>query len=589
MVKIIVELVLVAFFLMRCGSHVRSNSIDHRYKALDPVPFYANKVGPYNNPSETYQYYDLPFCRPDHIKDKKQTLGEVLNGDHLIDAPYRLEFQVEKDFEVACRKNLTKEEVSQFRSAIKRDFYIQMYYDDLPIWSFLGSVSMERKANVDSNRYLLHNHILFEILFNKDSVVEINVRSESLQMIDLTEDKELYVEFSYTAHWKNIDSPFETRMERYSESSMLPHHLEFHWFSIMNSCITLLFLSGFLLRCYMRVLKKDLTGSLQDEKLPINQEERGWKSIQDYVFTYPANRSLLAAALGSGSQLFSLTLLILLLGLFGTFYPYNRGRLLVALVVIYTITSCIAGYTSTWFYCQLEGSNWLGNLLLTGCLFFGPLLFTFGILNRIATTYKTTSALPFSTIVELAFIWTLLALPLLLLGGIIGKQSKVESQACFHAQKCAREIPPFRWYRHALPHMALAGLLPGSVIYVEVYYLLATVWGYRIFVLYGILFIIFILLLITTAIVTVIFTCYQLVAEDYQWWWRSFLCGGSVGFYLFGYSIYYYHSRSNFSGTLQISFFFGYMACISYGIFLMLGTVGFLASWLFVRRIYSSL
>ncbi|KAL5545022.1 hypothetical protein UlMin_008806 [Ulmus minor] len=137
--------------------------------------------------------------------------------------------------------------------------------------------------------------------------------------------------------------------------------------------------------------------------------------------------------------------------------------------------------------------------------------------------------------------------------------------------------------------MALAGFLPGSAIYVELYYLRASVWGHRINVLYSILFIFFILLLITTAIVTVIFTCYQLVAEDFRWWWRSFLCGGSVGFYLFGYSIYHYHHRTDFSGALQISFFFGYMACISYCIFLMLGTVGFLASWLFVRRIYSSL
>ncbi|CAL9168009.1 unnamed protein product, partial [Musa hybrid cultivar] len=30
----------------------------------DHVPLYANKVGPFHNPSETFRSYDLPFCSP---------------------------------------------------------------------------------------------------------------------------------------------------------------------------------------------------------------------------------------------------------------------------------------------------------------------------------------------------------------------------------------------------------------------------------------------------------------------------------------------------------------------------------------------
>jgi hypothetical protein len=36
----------------------------HRYRPGDAVPLYANKVGPFHNPSETYRYFDLPFCAP---------------------------------------------------------------------------------------------------------------------------------------------------------------------------------------------------------------------------------------------------------------------------------------------------------------------------------------------------------------------------------------------------------------------------------------------------------------------------------------------------------------------------------------------
>ena len=50
---------------------------------------------------------------------------------------------------------------------------------------------------------------------------------------------------------------------------------------------------------------------------------------------------------------------IFILALVGVFYPYNRGSLFTALVVIYALTSGIAGYTATSFYCQLEGNNWV--------------------------------------------------------------------------------------------------------------------------------------------------------------------------------------------------------------------------------------
>jgi len=48
-----------------------------------------------------------------------------------------------------------------------------------------------------------------------------------------------------------------------------------------------------------------------------------------------------------------------MLALVGVFYPYNRGSLYTALVLIYALTSGIAGYTASSFYKQLEGVNWV--------------------------------------------------------------------------------------------------------------------------------------------------------------------------------------------------------------------------------------
>ncbi|XP_074579736.1 transmembrane 9 superfamily member 3-like [Curcuma longa] len=579
----------VALLLCFGVAGVASDASNHRYKKGDHVPLYVNKVGPFHNPSETYRYFDLPFCTPEHVTEKKEALGEVLNGDRLVDAPYKLDFLTDQESELLCKKNLSKADVAKFRSAVSKDYYFQMYYDDLPLWGFIGKVDKEGK-DVEEYKYFLYQRFHFDVVYNKDRVIEITVHTDPNMLLDVTDDKDIEVEFVYSVKWKETSTiSFEKRMEKYSQTSSLPHHLEIHWFSIINSCVTVLLLTGFLATILMRVLKNDFVKYAHDEESADDEEETGWKYIHGDVFRFPKYKSLLAASLGSGTQLFTLTIFIFILALVGVFYPYNRGALFTALVIIYALTSGIAGYAATSFYCQLEGTNWVRNLLLTGCLFCGPLFLTFCFLNTVAIIYSATAALPFGTIVVIVLIWTLVTSPLLVLGGIAGKNSKTEFQAPVRTTKYPREIPELPWYRHTAPQMIMAGFLPFSAIYIELYYIFASVWGHRIYTIYSILFIVFIILIIVTAFITVALTYFQLAAEDHEWWWRSFLCGGSTGLFVYGYCWYYYYARSDMSGFMQTSFFFGYMACICYGFFLMLGTVGFRAALLFVRHIYRSI
>ena len=43
-----------------------------------------------------------------------------------------------------------------------------------------------------------------------------------------------------------------------------------------------------------------------------------------------------------------------------------------------------------------------------------------------------------------------------------------------------REIPPLPWYRQTVPQMVMAGFLPFSAIYIELYYIFASVWGHKV-------------------------------------------------------------------------------------------------------------
>jgi len=55
---------------------------------------------------------------------------------------------------------------------------------------------------------------------------------------------------------------------------------------------------------------------------------------------------------------------IFMLALVGVFYPYNRGSLFTALVIIYALTSGIAGYYAASFYYMVEGKNWVRYIIL---------------------------------------------------------------------------------------------------------------------------------------------------------------------------------------------------------------------------------
>jgi len=54
------------------------------------------------------------------------------------------------------------------------------------------------------------------------------------------------------------------------------------------------------------------------------------------------------------TQIFYLSLFVFGLALVGMFYPYNRGALYSAIIVLYALTACIAGYVAASYYKQVR-------------------------------------------------------------------------------------------------------------------------------------------------------------------------------------------------------------------------------------------
>lgn len=239
---------------------------------------------------------------------------------------------------------------------------------------------------------------------------------------------------------------------------------------------------------------------------------------------------------------------LFIMAFLGILYPYNLGSLSTSVIVIYSLTFPAAGYCTASFHCQFSKTGWVNyislfrllsififypfshqliciffqerSVLLTGILYLGPLFFTVFILNIVAISFGATAALPLGTIVVILLLYTLVAMPLLALGGMIGHRFSSEFQAPSVTKRVAREIPSLTWYMKTPGQMFVGGLLPFSAIVLELHHLYASMWGFKIFTLSGILFITFIILIVLTAMLSVGMTYIQLSLEDHEWWWR---------------------------------------------------------------------
>jgi transmembrane 9 superfamily protein 2/4 len=88
---------------------------------------------------------------------------------------------------------------------------------------------------------------------------------------------------------------------------------------------------------------------------------------------------------------------------------------------------------------------------------------------------------------------------------------------------------------------------------------------------FGFPFLVFILLVITCSEATVLLCYFHLCAEDYNWWWRSFLTSGFTAAYFFVYSIHFFSFKLQISGIVSTILYFLYRAIMVFVFFLLTG------------------
>lgn len=141
------------------------------------------------------------------------------------------------------------------------------------------------------------------------------------------------------------------------------------------------------------------------------------------------------------------------------------------------------------------------------------------------------------------------------------------------------------------PYLAITfgGILPFGAVSVELYFIMSALWLHQIYYIFGFLFLVMLILIATCAEVTILLCYFQLVNEDYMWWWRSFLTSGACAGYMLLYALWYHITELEMEGFVSFMLYYGYMSIITITFFLITGTIGYFACFWFNQKIYGSI
>lgn len=576
-----------------------------------------------------YTFYSLDYCQPPKIVDSAENLGEVLRGDRIENSPYEFKMREPQMCNILCRKTLNAKTAKDFKEKIDDEYRVNMILDNLPLVVRIERTELRvyqqgfnvgvkgQYAGTKEQKHFIYNHLSFTVKYHQDKetgatrIVGFEVEpfsvkhayegkwsektttlttcnphakrevtsSESPQEV---EDKNEVI-FTYDIHFQDSEIKWASRWDTY----LLMADDQIHWFSIVNSLMIVLFLSGMVAMIMLRTLYRDISKYNQLETQEEAQEETGWKLVHGDVFRPPANSDLLCVYAGTGVQFFGMTLITMIFALLGFLSPSNRGGLMTAMVLLWVFMGLFAGYSSARLYKMFKGTEWKKITLKTAFMFPATIFAVFFVLNALIWGQKSSGAVPFGTMFALVVLWFGISVPLVFVGSYVGfKKATIEDPV--KTNKIPRQIPDQPWYMHPAFSILIGGILPFGAVFIELFFILTSIWLHQFYYIFGFLFIVFVILIVTCAEITIVLCYFQLCGEDYQWWWRSYLTSGSSALYLFLYAAFYFFTKLNITKPVSGALYFGYMLIGSYAFFVLTGTIGFYACFWFTRLIYSS-
>ncbi|KAL5981306.1 Transmembrane 9 superfamily member 12 [Asimina triloba] len=395
------------------------------------------------------------------------------------------------------------------------------------------------------------------------------------------------ISFSYDVEFEKSSIRWPSRWDAYLKME----GARVHWFSIMNSLMVILFLAGIVFVIFLRTVRRDLTRYEELDKesqAQMNEELSGWKLVVGDVFREPECSMLLCVMVGDGVRITGMAVATIVFAALGFMSPASRGMLLTGIILLYLFLGIVAGYAGVRLWSSVKGSpeGWKRVSWSVACFFPGIVFVILTALNFILWGSKSTGAIPISLYFKLLSLWFCISVPLTLLGGLFARRAE-PIQFPVRTNQIPREIPARKYQSWLL--VLGAGTLPFGTVFIELFFILSSIWLGRFYYVFGFLLIVLLLLVIVCAEVSVVLTYMHLCVEDWRWWWKAFFASGSVALYVFLYSInYLVFDLRSLSGPVSAVLYLGYSLLMAFAIMLGTGTIGFLTSFYFVHYLFSS-
>ncbi|KAJ8256079.1 hypothetical protein COCON_G00199430 [Conger conger] len=584
-----------------------------------------------------YEYTAFDFCSIDSEKRPSENLGQVLFGERIEPSPYKFEFKKKVECQHVCTKSYDTEKAEDrgkldfLKKGMLLNYQHHWIVDNMPVtWCYdvedgqkfcnpgfpigcyVTDSGRPKDACVvnaefnDKDTYYIFNHVDITVYFHMVENEAAGARLVAAKMepksykstkpdspecsgppMDLSNKFCGKLQEEKTIRWAS-------RWDYILES--MPH-TNIQWFSIMNSLVIVLFLSGMVAMIMLRTLHKDIARYNQmdsvsflafgvplttaEQKGPLNPGRKNLAMIHRGVsgpqagaggtWGAPRKGMLLAVFLGSGTQIFIMTFVTLFFACLGFLSPANRGALMTCAVVLWVLLGTPAGYVAARFYKAFGGEKWKTNVLLTAFLCPGIVFADFFVMNLILWGEGSSAAMPFGTLVA-----------------ILGMEHPVRTN------QIPRQIPEQSFYTKPLPGIVMGGILPFGCIFIQLFFILNSIWSHQMYYMFGFLFLVFLTcrghhpaLLLPSPAPEDPGGTPSCDGADYHWQWRSFLTSGFTAVYFLVYAVHYFFSKLQITGLASTILYFGYTMIMALIFFLFTGTIGFFACFWFVTKIYS--
>ncbi|KAK2463253.1 hypothetical protein APHAL10511_004908 [Amanita phalloides] len=621
-------LIVAAAFLAPSLAFYLPGAAPHDYHRGEKVELFVNALTPMLAGKKdaklksliNYDYYHpkFRFCHPKGgPKEQPESLGSILFGDRIFNSPYDIKMlDGNNECKTLCTVDNVRGEDARFiNDRIREDYALNWLIDGLPAAEmkkdtrtgelfFDMGFNLGNNEGVFENRPALNNHYDIVLRYHRPSPDTYRVvgvllwpysiggsqtgpatcDTTSTKPLHLNEDGTQTVRYTYRVMWNESDTPWATRWDNYL-------HIfdpKIHWFSLINSLAIVVFLCIMVSMILLRSVSRDINRYNSIDLSEDIQEDWGWKLVHGEVFRTPEHPIVLSVMVGNGAQLWAMVIITLMFALLGFLSPSNRGSLATVMMVCWSFFGSIGGYASSRLYATLGGTDRRKNAFLTATILPTIIFAVVFCLNFFLLIAGSSGAVPFGTMLLIVLLWFGISAPLSAIGAYFGSKHGAMRHPV-RVNQIPRQIPPAPKYLSPWIASILAGILPFGAAFVELYFIMSSLFASRAYYAFGFVALTAAVVALTVATVSILFTYFNLCAEEYRWHWRSFMVGGGSAFWVLCYGLFYWASRLSLSSLSGVVLYLGYLFLLVLLDFLVTGTIGLLASYWAVRRIYSSI